>query len=189
MFRKDMFEKIIVQAIAFIHEGLDGTSQGNPLKTVIMQTELNMVVQFCNMYDALLPSFEKQDDLSFEAPPPVQYDTDSLECGFIQCVYSSLGACLIERDRIVFDEFLKRISGFPCVQDTKDKPASGGQLPTNKTTLYEYFYSRQSSCWLAWDWVVPQYIHDPNAKFSEILVPTVDSTRTVSILTLNSDVR
>lgn len=181
-----MFEKLIVQALAFIHEGLDGTSQGNPLKTVIMQTELNMVVQFCNMYDALLPPFEKQDDLLYTVPPPVQYDRDTLECCFIQCIYSSLGACLVENDRLVFDEFMKRISGFPCVQDTKDKPASGGQLPTCKPTLYEYFYCRQSSCWKAWEWIVPQYVHDPNMKFSEILVPTVDSTRTVNILNLNS---
>lgn len=72
-----------MQGIGFIHEGLDGTSQGNPLKTVIYQTELNMVTQFCNMYDALLPPFEKVDDI-FEAPAPIQYDTDSLECGFIQ---------------------------------------------------------------------------------------------------------
>lgn len=181
-----MFEKIIVQAIAFIHEGLDGTSQGNPLKTVIMQTELNMVIQFCNMYDALLPPFDKHEDLAYEASPPVEYDTDALECCFIQCIYSSLGACLIENDRPVFDDFIKRISGFPCIVDSKDKPASGGQLPTSKPTLYEYFYCRQSSCWMAWEWVVPPYVHDPNTKFSEILVPTVDSTRTIDLLNLNS---
>lgn len=183
-----MFDKLITQALAFIHEGLDGTTQGNPLKIVIMQTELNMVVQFCNMYDALLPPFEKQDDLAFEASPSVEYDNDALECGFIQCIYTSLGACLIERDQIVFDEFLKRISGFPCVQDSKDKPASGGQLPTFKPTLYEYFYCQQKSCWLAWDWIVPEYRHDPKMNFSEILVPTIDSTRTIDILTRNSDV-
>lgn len=79
-----MFEKIITQAIAFIHEGVDGTSQTNPLKMVIMQTELNMVTQFCNMYDALLPAYQKVDDMTFEVPPPVPYDRDSLECGFIQ---------------------------------------------------------------------------------------------------------
>lgn len=106
-----------------------------------------------------------------------------------QCVYTSLGACLIERDKAVFDEFFKRISGFPTVQDTIEKPAQGGQLPTGKPTLYEYFYSREKACWLAWEWVVPQYIHDPLMKFSEILVPTVDSTRTVNILGLNSEVR
>uniref|UniRef100_A0A1A9ZFQ2 AAA+ ATPase domain-containing protein n=1 Tax=Glossina pallidipes TaxID=7398 RepID=A0A1A9ZFQ2_GLOPL len=185
---QEMFEKIIMQGIGFIHEGLDGTSQGNPLKTVIYQTELNMVTQFCNMYDALLPPFEKVDDI-FEAPAPIQYDTDSLECGFIQCVYSSLGACLIETDQPIFDEFIKRVSGFPCVQDAKDKPAGGGQLPTNKSTLYEYFYSREKSCWIAWEWIVPVYEHDPTMKFSEILVPTVDSTRTVNILSLNSDIK
>lgn len=35
---------------------------------------------------------------------------------------------------------------------------------------------------------MPVYEHNPTMKFSEILVPTVDSTRTVNILSLNSDV-
>lgn len=183
-----MFENIISQAIAFIHEGIDGTTQGTPLKTVVMQTELNMVVQFCNMFDALLPPFEKEEKLSFEAPSAVLYDTDTIECCFIECIYSSLGACLMEHDRNVFDEFLKRISGFPCVQDSKEKPASAGQLPTSKPTLFEYFYSRQKSCWMAWEWIVSPYEYDLNKNFSEILVPTVDSSRTINILSLNSDV-
>ncbi|KAM7359342.1 dynein heavy chain at 89D isoform 2-T2 [Cochliomyia hominivorax] len=188
-FLQNMFERLIVQAIAFIHEGLDGTSQGNPLRTVVIQTELNMVIQFCNMYDALLPPFEKQDDLLFTVASPVQYDTETLEASFIQCIYSSLGACLIENDNVIFDEFIKRISGLPCIEDTINKPATGGQLPTYKPTLYEYFYCRQSSCWMAWEWVVPLYVHDPNTKFSEILVHTVDSTRTVNILNLNSYIK
>lgn len=183
-----MFEKLIITSIAFIHEGVDGTNQVNPLKTVIMQTELNMTIQFCNMYDALLPAFEKQDDLTFEAAKPLVYDNDTLECCFIQCVYTSLAACLVEHDQLVFDEFFKRNAGFPLVQDSRENPAGGGQLPTAKPTLFEYFFSKERACWLAWEWIVPKYQHDAKMKFSEILVPTVDSTRTEQILSLNSDV-
>ncbi|XP_011184312.3 dynein axonemal heavy chain 10 [Zeugodacus cucurbitae] len=185
----DFYEKIVVQAIAFILEGIDGTSQGNPLKMVIPQTELNLVVQLCNMYDALLPVYTNVDDITMESPEAIIYDQDSIECGFLQCVYNSLGATLIERDKPIFDEFLKRIAGFPTVADAPDKPASGGQLPNSKPTLYEYFYSREKGCWIAWEWVVPQYVHDPEMKFSEILVPTVDSTRTNKTLALMSEIK
>lgn len=107
---------------------------------------------------------------------------------YSQCVYNSLGATLIERDKPIFDEFLKRIAGFPAVADSPEKPASGGQLPNSKPTLYEYFYSREKGGWIAWEWIVPQYVHDPEMKFSEILVPTVDSTRTNKTLALMSEV-
>lgn len=88
-----MFEKMIMASMAFIHEGVDGTNQGNPLKTVVLQTELNMLTQFCNMYDALLPTFQKTDE--YEAPQYAEYDNDSLECTFVQVTTSKYQAVQI----------------------------------------------------------------------------------------------
>jgi len=183
----DFFEKIITQSIAFILEGLDGTTQGNPLKLVIMQTDLNMVTQFCNLYDALLPNFV-MDSKNYDEPVAQSYNTDSLECCFLQAVYGSMGACLVEKHQPVFDEYMKRISGFPLVQDTPENPASGGQFPQSKPTLYDYFWDVKDNVWKAWEWVVLPYTHDPQVKFSEILVPTVDNTRTNRTLSLMSEV-
>lgn len=73
---------MIMASMAFIHEGIDGTNQCNPLKTVVLQTELNMLTQFCNMYDALLPTYQRADE--YEAFQLVDYDNDSLECIFVQ---------------------------------------------------------------------------------------------------------
>ncbi|XP_064550918.1 dynein axonemal heavy chain 10 [Drosophila montana] len=185
----DFFEKIIVNAIAFILEGLDGTTQGNPLKLVIMQTDLNMVTQFCNLYDALLPTYGPSENKNSDEPVLKVYNTDSLECCFLQAVYGSLGACLLERHQVVFDEFMKRIAGFPLVQDTHESPAEGGQFPQGKPTLYDYFWDLKDNCWKAWEWVVKTYEHDPAVKFSEILVPTVDNTRTNRLLGLMSDIK
>lgn len=184
----DFFEKIITNAIAFILEGLDGTTQGNPLKLVIMQTDLNMVTQFCNLYDALLPTYGPPDNKTSDEPVLKVYNTDSLECCFLQAVYGSLGACLLEKHQIIFDEYMKRIAGFPLVQDTHESPASGGQFPQGKPTLYDYYWDITENCWLAWEWVVKPYTHDPAVKFSEILVPTVDNTRTNQLLSLMSEV-
>ncbi|KAL7729890.1 hypothetical protein ACLKA6_014739 [Drosophila palustris] len=185
----DFFEKIITNAIAFILEGLDGTTQGNPLKLVIMQTDLNMVTQFCNLYDALLPTYGPPDNKNTDEPVLKVYNTDSLECCFLQAVYGSLGACLLEKHQIIFDEYMKRIAGFPLVQDTRESPAQGGQFPQGKPTLYDYFWDINENCWLAWEWVVKPYTHDPTVKFSEILVPTVDNTRTDRLLTLMSEIK
>lgn len=104
-------------------------------------------------------------------------------------MYASLGAALIEKDKFVFDEFIKRTAGFPNVEDTRDKPAGGGQLPTNKSTLYEYYFDKNKFQWIAWDWIVPVYDHDPNMKFSEILVATVDTLRTSHLLNLHSQIK
>ncbi|KAH8382819.1 hypothetical protein KR009_005420 [Drosophila setifemur] len=185
----DMFEKIITQAIAFILEGLDGTTQGNPLKLVIMQTDLNMVTQFCNFYDALLPNYALGEGKNSDELVPQVYNTDTLECCFLQAVYGSLGACLLEKHQIVFDEYMKRVSGFPLVADTKEAPASGGQFPQSKPTLYDYFWDIKANEWKAWEWIVHPYTHDPQVKFSEILVPTVDNTRTNRVLALMSEIK
>ncbi|XP_030371764.1 dynein heavy chain 10, axonemal [Scaptodrosophila lebanonensis] len=185
----DFFEKVITQAIAFILEGVDGTTQGLPLKMVIMQTDLNMVTQFCNLYDAMLPIYGPPDSMTLDEPAVKVYNTDSLECCFLQSVYGSLGACLLEKHQVIFDEFMKRISGFPLFQDTQDNPASGGQFPQTKPTLYDYFWDVEKNCWQAWEWIVKPYTHDPQVKFSEILVPTVDNTRTNRLLGLMSDIK
>lgn len=36
--------------------------------------------------------------------------------------------------------------------------------------------------WVAWEWIVPEYVHDSEIKFTEILVPTVDTVRTTWLL-------
>ncbi|EDV92648.1 GH18884 [Drosophila grimshawi] len=185
----DFFEKIITQAIAFILDGVDGTAQGNPLKMVIMQTDLNMVTQFCNLYDAMLPTYGPSENKSSDEPVLKVYNTDTLECCFLQTVYGSLGACLLEKHQIIFDEFMKRIAGFPLVHDTQDNPAGGGQIPQGKPTLYDYFWDMKDNCWKAWEWIVKSYEHDPTVKFSEILVPTVDNTRTNRLLGLMSEIK
>lgn len=50
--------------------------------------------------------------------------TDEMEAIFISCLYSSLGAALEGNSRLVFDEFLKKISGLVKVDDTPVKRAT-----------------------------------------------------------------
>uniref|UniRef100_A0A669C7U5 Dynein axonemal heavy chain 10 n=1 Tax=Oreochromis niloticus TaxID=8128 RepID=A0A669C7U5_ORENI len=53
-----------------------------------------------------------------------------------------------------------------------------GYLPT----LYDFHFDGTQGKWVPWSSLVPKYIHNPEMKFIDILVPTVDTTRTSWIL-------
>lgn len=72
------------------------------------------VTQLCLTLDALL----ENENSSAEV----------LECSFLEALYCSLGATLLESDRSKFDEFIKRLSGLATVQDEK-KLAGPGEIP------------------------------------------------------------
>ena len=55
------------------------------------------------------------------------------------------------------------------IEDPK-KLAKAGELP-GKDTLYEYTWDQAKSIWRPWGHLVPEYIHNPDKKFYEILVP------------------
>ena len=173
---QELYEKLIPAAIDYILEGVDGTQQEDPLKFVVPQTNLNMIRQLCHFYDALFP-------------PNKSLDLETVECGFIQSIYSSLGAALLETSKIRFDRFLKKLLGMINYEDSFEKPAKIGQLPTTKSTLYDYIFDMEQKVWMAWDWLVPGYVHNSEINFSEILVPTVDTLKTDWILTLMNNVR
>lgn len=175
----ELYERLIPELMAFIHDGIDGTMQVEPLKTIVLQTDMNMLVQLCMMLDAVLPHTEND---------KIVYDDEVLECAFIQCLYFSFGASLIDDSRVRFDGFMKKLNPMMGVQDSIEKPANTTQCPTAKATLYEYYFDQQHKEWIAWEWMVPEYIHNSMAKFCDILVPTVDTLRTDWILKLMNHV-
>ncbi|XP_022239390.1 dynein heavy chain 10, axonemal-like [Limulus polyphemus] len=132
------------------------------------------VSQLCYMLDACLP----HDCMS----------STVLECYFLQALYWSLGATLLEDGREKLDAHVKEICGLLSVSDTPEKPARAGEIPTSEKTLYEFYFDGEKQVWIAWNQMVPKYQYDPGKKFSEILVPTVDTVRSTWLLGLVRDI-
>ncbi|OXB64089.1 hypothetical protein ASZ78_002019 [Callipepla squamata] len=162
-----LFEKYVPCLIDMIIEGVVDGQQGERLKTIVPQTDLNMVVQLTVMLEALLVG---QPD-----------DPDVLECFFLEALYSSLGASLLDAGRIKFDKYVKRISCMSAVHD-ENILAKPGELPGQLPTLYDFHFDGLQKKWVPWMQLVPEYVHNPQKKFLDILVPTVDTTRTTWLL-------
>lgn len=174
-----LYNKYVTVVIDFVMEGVDGTNQEAPLKSVVSQSNLNMLSHLCYMFDAIMP-------LTSEVREPI--DEETMECIYVQCIYCSIGASLVEDSRVKFDVFMKKTIGFVPVEDTQDKPANTTQIPTSKPFLYDYFFDMEKLQWIAWAWLVPEYIHNRMQSFTEILVPTVDTVRVGWVLNLMNNV-
>ncbi|XP_055003053.1 dynein axonemal heavy chain 10 [Sorex araneus] len=157
-----LFEKYVPYLMEVIVEGIVDGRQGEKLKTIVPQTDLNMVTQLSRMLDALL-------DGDIE-------DIDLLECYFLEALYCSLGAPLLEDGRTRFDESVKNVASLPSAS-TDGVWAIPGQLPAQLPTLYDFHFDSTQKRWIPWSSLVPQYVHDPDRKFIDILVHTTDTTR------------
>lgn len=100
-----------------------------------------------------------------------------------------MGAALLDDDCERFDVFVKSLMRRVATIDSIDTPANVHQCPTAKKTLYQYFFDWNRKVWIAYDWIVPQYIHDVNLKFNEMFVPNADTVRINQILNQLSNVR
>ncbi|NWH62016.1 DYH10 protein, partial [Geococcyx californianus] len=162
-----LFEKYVPYLIDMIVEGIVDGRQGERLKTIVLQTDLNMVMQLTVMLEALV--VVRPDD------------PDVLECFFLEALYCSLGAALLDAERIKFDENVKRISCLSTVNDD-NALAKPGELPGQLPTLYDFHFDGFKKRWIPWMKLVPEYVHKPEVKFLDVLVPTVDTTRTTWLL-------
>lgn len=114
-----------------------------------------------------------------------------LEAVFVQALYLSLGASLTNvTSRYTFDKTVKRLSGFEIAQSAHDgsKRTNLKYIPCDEPTWYDYYLDFNKLEWIAWKKAVPEYVHDDMIKFSDTLVPTVESTRLIWILKLINEV-
>ncbi|KAK6624941.1 hypothetical protein RUM44_011805 [Polyplax serrata] len=176
---QEVFQKLAVPCIRYVVDGYIGLQAVKPLKLIIHQTSLNMVVQLCNMLDSLIPG---------QVDETKEWSNDVTEAIFIVSVYCSIGASIVIENQSEFDELAKKCCGMVLMEDSENKKATIRMIPTGFPTLYHYFVSISTQEWIAWKWVVPRYVHDPMKSFSEILVPTIDTCRTDWLLELMNSI-
>lgn len=179
-----LYEQYVPSTIDYVILGQAEKMQGTPLRTVIPQTGLNMVTQLCHIIDAIYPA-----PMEETRKPDEEIDEGLLECIFLVAVYNSIGASLIGDDRENFDIFIKKQCSMIPQEDSMAERADLRHLPISFPTLYDYFLDVKEGEWVAWEWLVPEYKHDRDKRFSEILVPTVDTIRTTYLLQLMNEIR
>jgi dynein heavy chain len=177
------YEQYIPDLMAYVLEGTVANKQVAPLKTVIPQSGLNMITQLCYMINSVYP--QPQEDTR---DPEEEVDAELIEAIFIYCIYNSVGAALVADCRFDFDEFVKSQCSLLKQDDTVENKADSRHLPCSFPTLYDYYFDVQEQVWIAWKWIVPEYEHDSTKRFSEILVPTVDTVRVTYLLNLMNKV-
>ncbi|KAJ0174233.1 hypothetical protein K1T71_010379 [Dendrolimus kikuchii] len=163
-----LFDHYVAGAINYIVFGLFGLQQQTPLKTIVPQTPLNLVVQLCYMISGLLPNRED---------PNEEIDRTVVECVFMVSMYNSLGASIVDDGRFDFDKYIKKACPMMLVEDNLEKKATTKHFPMGFPSLYDYCLELTTKTWEAWEWLVPTYEHDRRMKFPSILVPTVDTLR------------
>ena len=173
-----LYEKYVPSLISLIFEGAGNVKR---LTMIVPQTNLNMVTQLCYMLEALFVNqmFEEIDDKDRQS---MWASRSVIEALFIECLCWSLGASLVEDSRCKFDEAMKKIASLTVGHDDETSFANPGEMPTKKPLMFDYHFDVEEWNWKPWQHLVMDYSHDVSVKFNEILVPTIDTTRTDYLL-------
>ncbi|XP_011874224.1 PREDICTED: dynein heavy chain 10, axonemal [Vollenhovia emeryi] len=189
-FLREMCERYVHGSLRLITEGMLGLQAVEPLRTIIPQTGLNMVTQFCYVFDGLLSSLKneltrKKSEVDREEEDNLLVTKEELwEAMYIQACYWSFGASIVDEARPKYDEYIKKTCGFILMQDTPAKLATARYMPASFPTIYDYILDTKKKVWIAWKWLVPAYLHDRQKNFSDILVQTIDTLRTTWFIDL-----
>jgi dynein heavy chain len=145
---KDLFSKYVPPIIDRIYEGITGEELVEPLRFITPRTNLNLVEQLCNLIDTVLG-----------APDDTPMDTSELDRPFLFCLTWSLGGCLVMEDREKFNLFV-------------------GQLASvSVQNLYEVYYDMKTFNLDTWKRIIQPMSVPEDGNLSEVIVPTVDTTR------------
>lgn len=135
-------------------------------KSIMKTSHVGVTESLCHLLGQLLVEY-----LSNHS----SFEDAIIERLFLYSLVWSVGGILAESDRAKFGEYLRDVSG------------EEGMVPDMREegdTIYEYFVDTESLDWDKWaplqDWEYPH--NGLRLNFSNLLVPTMDSTRAIFIL-------
>lgn len=146
---KELFQKYIPPIMDRIFEGLAGEELVEPLKFITPRTNLNLVEQFCKIFDCILAAPEDN--------PPM--DTSELERPYLFACTWSLGGALVQDDREKFNVFVGQIASM-SVQN-----------------LYDVMYDTKLNNFDPWERNMAQLQVPEDGRLNSVIVPTIDTTR------------
>lgn len=174
-----LFERYVPKLVDFV---LDGPPGAKPLRQAVPVTNLNMVSQLCAMLDCLLAGGDGASAVPLD-PSLAKDNGASLEAAFVYACVWSIGATVVATaefpDRAKFEKRVKEIAGLPEL-DGDVVPI--GSLPAG--SLYDFCFDHTECRWKSWKSLVPKYAPPMDGKFASILVPTTDTVRSASLLSL-----
>jgi dynein heavy chain len=150
---------------------------------VMSNGRVGMVTGTVNLLTGLL----NEVTLSESHGEDLQTDLNSeLERLFIYAVAWTIGGLLETADRRKLDAYLREVDAVPDSLHGEDPKMP--ELEEEGDSVFEYFVNTETLLWEKWKPPIWEYPvnEDPNEKldFSNLLVPTMDSTRTLNLLRL-----
>lgn len=130
----------------------------------VMETqEVIRINQMLNLMTAILEQYREKQDI----------DKGTFEKYFVYCLSWACGGLMEQDQRENFHKFLEgRNAPLPAVQTSK--------VALDKETVFDYQIDPKTRQWKLWEaeaWVPPKRI-----MFSQLLIPTADSTRAEAII-------
>ena len=110
-----LFNKYVPGAIEMICEGITDGKQGEKVKTIVPLTNLNMVTQLGYMLNVLLGEKEIE-------------EFNVMEAFFLQAMYWSIGAGLLEDGRVKFDNYIKYVASMVTKNGSERDLAGAGTV-------------------------------------------------------------
>jgi dynein heavy chain len=129
---------------------------------VISVSRVGQGQRLCNLLFGLLEG----EGSAFHVPDPTE-----LERLFLYCLTWALGGGLEPEDRAKFDAYLRKFDDNQCLPDVDE-----GQ------TVYEFYVEPSTLEWKLWRPPKWTYPNSEKLDFSNLLVPTMDSTRSLFII-------
>lgn len=157
-FLLELYKKYVPALVDFIYEGRTPDGQlEDPVKFVIDRTALNLITQLTHLMQFIIPE------------NVANIDANSVECILVFCLVWSLGACVDPKER-------------PRITKLIREELSSVLLPNY--SLFDVYFDVNDKSFFLWDNKLSQFEIPPSTTFSKILVPTTDTVRYNSLLSI-----
>ncbi|KAI9223372.1 dynein heavy chain and region D6 of dynein motor-domain-containing protein [Blastocladiella britannica] len=163
-----LYIKYIPPLMDLIYEATFAGVAVDAMSRVINTTQIAIVSQLSVLCSAQL------DD------PKITSNPRAVEAVYIQSIVWSLGAQLVERDRMQFSECVKKLAEMSLINTGGS--VNLGELPGAEKLLFDYRFDTQLMQWRPWASYVQEYSHNRSLPFHAILVPTPDTARYIWLL-------